>query len=78
MAYIDPKDNRGGGTAEIHLDKVDGPLLGAVKITASGVSAVTTAIDAATGHHDLYVVFKNPAAKDKPMFNFVGIRLENR
>ncbi len=78
MAYIDPKENRGGGTVEIHRDKADGPLLGTVKITASGGSAVTTPIEASTGHHDLYLVFKNPSAKEKPMFNFGGVRLENR
>lgn len=77
MAYIDPKDNK-GGTVEIHLDKADGPLLGTAKITAPGVSAVTTPFVATTGHHDLYIVFKNSTIKDKPMFNFGGIRLENR
>jgi cytochrome c len=78
MAYIDPKDNRGGGIAEIRADKADGPLLGTAKVTASGSSSVTTVIEPTTGHHDLYVVFKNSTIKDKPMFNFGGIRLENR
>jgi cytochrome c len=78
MAYIDPKDNRGGGIAEIRADKSDGPLLGTAKIVASGPSFVTTAIKPTTGHHDLYIVFKNSEIRDKPMFNFGGIRLENR
>jgi cytochrome c len=77
MAYIDPKDNK-GGIVELHLDKADGPLLGTVKITATGVSSVSTAIKPTTGHHDLYIVFKNPEIKDKPMFNFGGLRLETR
>ncbi len=78
MADINQNDNRGGGEAEIHLDKVDGPLIGIVKISASGRSAVSTKIEPATGHHDLYIVFKNSKTRDKPMFNFGGIRLENR
>jgi cytochrome c len=78
MAYIDPKENRGGGIAEIRADKPDGPLLGTAKIVASGSSSVTTIIQPTTGHHDLYIVFKNSEIRDKPMFNFGGIRLENR
>ena len=78
MAYIDPKENLGGGIAEIRVDKPDGPLLGTTKIVASGASSVTTAIQPTTGHHDLYIVFKNSEIRDKPMFNFGGIRLENR
>jgi cytochrome c len=77
-AYLDPKQNLGGGIAEIRADKPDGPLLGTVKISASGVSSASTAIQPTTGHHDLYIVFKNSEIKDKPMFNFGGIRLENR
>ena len=78
MAYIDPKENRGGGIAEIRADKADGPLLGTAKVSASGGSAVSTLIQPITGHHDLYIVFKNSEIRDKPMFNFGGIRLENR
>ena len=78
MAYIDPKENLGGGIAEIRVDKPDGPLLGTTRIVASGPSSVTTAIQPTTGHHDLYIVFKNSEIRDKPMFNFGGIRLENR
>jgi cytochrome c len=78
MAYINPNDKRGGGEAEIHLDQPNGPLLGTVKITASGGSAVTTKIPATTGYHDLIIVFKNPSMKERPMFNFSGLRLENK
>jgi len=78
MAYIDPKENRGGGIAEIRADKPDGPLLGTAKVSSSGGSAVSTLIQPTTGHHDLYIVFKNSEIRDKPMFNFGGIRLENR
>jgi hypothetical protein len=78
MAYIRPESNLGGGIVEIHLDKADGPLLGTVNITASGASSMSTKIEPTTGHHDLYIVFKNSKTPDKPMFNFGGIRLENR
>jgi cytochrome c len=78
IGYIDPRENLGGGTAEIRIDKPDGPLLGTVKVTASGGSAVATPLSATTGHHDLYIVFKNPAMKDKSMFTFGGIRLQNK
>lgn len=77
MAYIDPKDNR-GGTVEIRVDKPDGPLLGKADIKTSGASQVTTGLVQTTGHHDLYIVFRNSTIRDKPMFNFGGIRLENR
>jgi cytochrome c len=77
VAHGDPKQFN-GGTAEIHLDKPDGPLVGSVKITSPGVTTVTTPVEATSGHHDLYIVFRNPEVKDKPMFNFVGLRLENR
>jgi cytochrome c len=70
--------NQIGGAAEIHMDKADGPLLGVVNVTASGTSSISTKIEPAAGHHDLYIVFKNSKIRDKPMFTFVGIRLENR
>ncbi len=77
MAYLDAKDHK-GGTVEIHLDKPDGPLLGSVNISGSGVSQATTSLRPTTGYHDLYIVFRNSANKDKSMFNFIGIQLENR
>ena len=75
---IKPEGNLGGGVAEIHMDKADGPLLGAVNVTASGTSSISTKIEPAAGYHDLYIVFKNSKVRDKPMFTFVGIRLENK
>lgn len=77
IAHINPNDNP-GGTVELRLDKVDGPLLGSAKISASGISTVTTKFAPTTGHHDLYVVFRNEDVKDKSMFNFAGVRLENK
>jgi cytochrome c len=74
MSYFDAESI--GGTVEIHIDKVDGPLLGTVKVSSTGATA--TSLQPASGHHDLYIVFKNAAAKDKPMFTFSGLKLENR
>jgi cytochrome c len=77
ISYLNPNDNP-GGTVEIRLDKPDGQLLGQGSITAPAVSRVTTSITPVTGHHDLYVVFKNSAVRDKSMFNFGGIQLGNK
>jgi cytochrome c len=78
MAYINPKATLIGGEAEIHLDKTDGPLLGSVKVSTSGASSVSIKIPTTTGYHDLVIVFKNSTVKDKPMFTFGGLRLENK
>ena len=77
IAYINPKDNP-GGTVEIRLDKPDGELLGEGNITAPAMSRVATSLKPVTGHHDLYIVFKNSAVKDKSMFNFGGLQLGNK
>jgi cytochrome c len=77
IAYINPKDNP-GGTVEIRLDKPDGELLGQGNVTAPAMSRVTTSLKPVTGHHDLYIVFKNSAVKDKSMFNFGGLQLGNK
>ena len=76
-AFINPKDNL-GGTVEVRIDKPDGQLLGQVNISGAGVSQATTALAPVTGHHDLYLVFKNSTARDKSMFNFTGIQLLNK
>jgi cytochrome c len=67
-----------GGEVEIHLDKADGKLLGKVKLSATGVSAVGTKLAPAEGLHDLYFVFKNDKAGDKNLFYFGNAKLENR
>ena len=59
-----------GGKIEIHTDKIDGPLLGAINITASGEGdswkTITTPLNNIKGIHDLYFVFKG----EKELFNF--------
>jgi cytochrome c len=77
IGFINPNDNP-GGTVEIRLDKPDGELLGQANIKAPAMSRVTASLKPVAGHHDLYVVFKNSAAKDKSMFNFGGLQLGNK
>ena len=52
------------GTLEFHLDAVSGTLAGAITIPATGGwqnwTTVNAAAGAASGVHDLYVVFKGP------------------
>lgn len=59
-----------GGKIEIHTDKIDGPLLGAINITTSGEGdswkTITTPLNNIKGIHDLYFVFKG----EKELFNF--------
>ena len=59
-----------GGKIEIHTDKIDGSLLGAINITTSGEGdswkTITTPLNNIKGIHDLYFVFKG----EKELFNF--------
>lgn len=59
-----------GGRIEIHIDKINGPLLGVVNVTTSGegdvFKTITTQMKKVTGVHDLFFVFKG----EKELFNF--------
>lgn len=59
-----------GGTIEIHVDKIDGPLLGIANISQSAEGDVYKTLTAKTnninGVHDLYFVFRG----EKDLFNF--------
>lgn len=59
-----------GGKIEIHLDKIDGPLLGTVQVNKSGegdvFKTITTPVKSRTGTHDLYFVFRG----EKDLFYF--------
>lgn len=59
-----------GGKIEIHIDKIDGPLLAIVIVTTSGegdvFKTVTTPVKKRSGVHDLYFVFRG----EKDLFNF--------
>lgn len=53
-------DKQAKGTIELHLDKVDGPLIGTVSVGNTGGQwkTVTANITGAKGVHDLFLVFK--------------------
>lgn len=59
-----------GGKIEIHIDKIDGPLLAIVNVNTSGEGdiwkTISTPVNKIEGVHDLYFVFKG----EKDLFNF--------
>jgi hypothetical protein len=59
-----------GGKIEIHIDKIDGPIVGTVNVNNSGEGdiwkTVTTPVKNIKGVHDLFFVFKG----EKDLFNF--------
>ncbi|WP_311948036.1 glycoside hydrolase family 43 protein [Mucilaginibacter terrae] len=59
-----------GGKIEIHVDQLNGPLLGSINIDRSGegdlFKTITTPVRSMTGTHDLYFVFKG----EKDLFYF--------
>ena len=58
-----------GGKIEIHTDKIDGPILGIVKVSTSGEGdvwkTITTPVKNIKGVHDLIFVFRG----EKDLFN---------
>jgi cytochrome c len=75
MSMMTPE--QAGGEIEIRLDQPDGERIGIVKVTKPGISKLDTSLEAVTGYHDLYVVFKNQQAGDKALLYFGGIQLKN-
>jgi len=59
-----------GGKMEIHLDEINGPLLGTVSVTGSGEGdlwrTIQTPLRSAKGTHDLFFVFRG----EKDLFYF--------
>jgi arabinoxylan arabinofuranohydrolase len=59
-----------GGKIEIHTDKIDGPLLGTVNVTATAegdlFKPITTTVKNIKGVHDVFFVFRG----EKDLFNF--------
>jgi len=59
-----------GGKIEIHTDKIDGPVIASINVTASGEGDVwktlTAPVSKVAGKHDIYFVFKG----EKDLFNF--------
>ena len=69
-----------GGVLELHLDKVDGPLIGSLPISNTGGwdrwQTKTAAVSAARGKHDLYFVFKGDGSGE--LFNFNYWKFEKK
>ena len=61
-----------GGALELHVDGVDGSLIGTLPVANTGGwytwKTATTPVTGATGTHDLFFVFKGDASG--PLFNF--------
>jgi len=59
-----------GGGIEIHIDKIDGPVLGTVDVNNSGEGdiwkTISTPVKNINGAHDVFFVFKG----EKDLFNF--------
>ena len=59
-----------GGKIEMHIDKIDGPIIGVVNVTTSAegdiFKTITTSVKKVTGVHDLFFVFMG----EKELFNF--------
>ena len=69
-----------GGSIELHLDKVDGPEIGSLRVSSTGGwrkwQAMTTTVSGATGTHDLYFVFRGDATGQ--LFNFDYWKFSNK
>jgi hypothetical protein len=61
-----------GGVIELHLDSIDGPVIGSLPVFNTGGwykwQTQTTRVSGAAGVHDLYFVFKGDATGQ--LFNF--------
>jgi arabinoxylan arabinofuranohydrolase len=59
-----------GGKIEIHINNIDGPIIGTIEVKTSGEGdswkTIITAVNNIEGVHDLYFVFKG----EKELFNF--------
>jgi beta-xylosidase len=59
-----------GGKIEIHIDKINGPLLGVLNVTTSAegdvYKTITAPVKKISGVHDLFFVFRG----EKELFNF--------
>jgi hypothetical protein len=61
-----------GGSIEMHLDGVDGPMIGSLRVSSTGGwdnwQSKSTAVSGASGTHDLYFLFRGDATGQ--LFNF--------
>jgi len=60
-----------GGTIELRLDAADGPLIGTLRVSATGGTdewrTLSAPVSGASGTHDLFLVFRG--AGEEPLFN---------
>lgn len=72
-------NSRPGAAITLRLDSVEGPVIGTVQVGATGAAGQwreeTTAVAAAMGVHDLFLVFKGSG--DTAMFDFDYWRFEH-
>ena len=67
-----------GGEMELHLDDVDGPMIGKISVpnTKFKYQEFTTNLTNASGKHDLYFVFKAGKMQKRNLFNFDWWKME--
>jgi cytochrome c len=75
-AFVKPPEQV-GGTLEVRLGKVDGEVLGELKMTGQGRLTPSVKIKPVTGLHDVYLVFTNPEAGNKDLFSFGELILQS-
>ena len=68
-----------GGTLEVHADSPTGPKLGSVNISEDtmGEVDIPLQVPADRRQRNMYLVFKNPDAKGKPLFTVDTIEFVN-
>jgi cytochrome c len=72
------RSDQSGGTIELRLDAVDGPLLGSTEITGKGKISPLVKFPGVESFHDLYIIFRNQSAGNKNLFYFNGIEFINK
>ena len=79
------QESGAGGTVELRLDSLGGPLVSQVRIPAGNATGAATGwkerlgpVAETTGQHDLYVVFKNDDAGNSGLFNLDWLKFYNR
>jgi len=87
MPVISRFGDLAGGEIELHIDAVDGPVIGTTDFKNARATKIgekievltgKLAVKPTTGKHDLYVVFKNANAGDKKLFYFSRLELSNK
>ena len=75
---------KGGGSVELRLDTLDGPLVASLPIPGTGdwhtfkMASIGLDRSRATGKHDLFLVFKSPGAAKGGVGNFDWFQFANR